>query len=90
MFTCNYFIEVSISEESLKSIWSYPPDAANDASAGVMRRAGMHEEGLLRAEARDHHGHVRDTRMFGLTLDDYPGWSAAHGVVDLRYLPVTE
>ena len=63
-------------------------DAANDASAGVMRRAGMSEEGLLRAETRDHHGNVRDTRMFGLILDDYPGWTATHGVADLRYLPI--
>jgi RimJ/RimL family protein N-acetyltransferase len=63
-------------------------DAGNDASASVMRRAGMNEEGLLRAETRDHHGRVRDTRMFGLTLDDYPAWSAAHGVPDLGYLPV--
>lgn len=63
-------------------------DAANDASAGVMRRAGMREEGLLRAETRDHHGNVRDTRVFGLILGDFLGWKAAHGVADLGYLPV--
>jgi RimJ/RimL family protein N-acetyltransferase len=65
-------------------------DAGNDASAGVMRRAGLREEGVLRAEQRDHHGRVRDTRMFGLTFEDYPGWSSVYGVPDLRYLPVTE
>lgn len=61
--------------------------AGNDASAGVMRRAGLREEGALRAEVRDHHGRVRDTRMFGLTIDDYPGWQATHGLPDLGYLP---
>jgi RimJ/RimL family protein N-acetyltransferase len=65
-------------------------DAGNDASAGVMRRAGLREEGVLRAETRDHHGRMRDTRMFGLTIDDYRDWCAAHGVADLRYLPVSE
>jgi RimJ/RimL family protein N-acetyltransferase len=48
-----------------------------------MRRAGMREEGLLRAETRDHHGAVRDTLVFGLTLDDFPAWSGNHGVSDL-------
>ena len=48
----------------------------------------MKEEGLLRAETRDHHGNVRDTRMFGLTLDDFPAWTATHGMADLGYLPV--
>lgn len=65
-------------------------DAANDASAGVMRRAGLREEGVLRAEARDHHGNLRDTRIFGLTIEDFPDWSVRHGVTDLRYLPVNE
>jgi RimJ/RimL family protein N-acetyltransferase len=63
-------------------------DAGNDASAGVMRRAGLREEGVMRAEARDHHGNVRDTRLFGLTIGDLPGWADRHGVSDLRYLPV--
>jgi RimJ/RimL family protein N-acetyltransferase len=65
-------------------------DAGNEASAGVMRRAGLREEGLLRAEQRDHHGQVRDTRLFGLSFDDYPGWQATHGMPDLGYLPVPE
>jgi RimJ/RimL family protein N-acetyltransferase len=82
-------IHYAFDQMQVNRIWG-TCDAGNDASAGVMRRAGMREEGLLRAEARDHHGRVRDTRMFALTLDDYSGWSTAHGVVDLRYLPVTE
>ena len=61
-------------------------DAGNASSAAVMRRAGMREEGLLRAETRDHHGELRDTRIFALTIDDYPGWSAAYGVADRVYL----
>jgi len=63
-------------------------DAANEPSAGAMRRAGLREEGVLRAESRDHHGQVRDTRIFGLAFDDYPDWSKSHGVPDLGYLPV--
>ena len=65
-------------------------DAANDSSAGVMRRAGMLQEGLLRADTRDHHGAVRDTMVFGLTLADYPAWSAKYGVANLRYLAGVE
>jgi hypothetical protein len=26
------------------------------------------------------------TRIFALTIDDYPGWSAAYGVADRVYL----
>ena len=48
----------------------------------------MRAGGVLRAETRDHHGNVRDTRMFGLTLDDFPAWTANHGMADLRYLPL--
>jgi RimJ/RimL family protein N-acetyltransferase len=51
-------------------------DAANAASAGVLRRAGLLDEGCRRAQARDHHGHVRDTLQFGLTLSDFAEWSA--------------
>ena len=65
-------------------------DADNEASAGVMRRAGLREEGVLRAETRDHHGRVRDTRVFALSIEDYPGWTASAGVSDFRYLPATE
>jgi RimJ/RimL family protein N-acetyltransferase len=61
-------------------------DAGNASSEAVMRRAGMRDEGLLRAETRDHHGQLRDTRVFALTIDDYPGWSAAHGIADRVYL----
>lgn len=61
-------------------------DAGNAGSADVLRRAGVPEEGRLRAETRDHHGRLRDTRMFGLTLADYPEWRARHGVPTLTYL----
>jgi RimJ/RimL family protein N-acetyltransferase len=61
-------------------------DADNAASANVLRRAGVPEEGRMRADTRDHHGHLRDTCIFGLCLDDYPAWRAQHGVASLRYL----
>jgi ribosomal-protein-serine acetyltransferase len=62
-------------------------DADNAQSANVLRRAGLPEEGRMRAENRDHHRRLRDTLMFGLALDDYPGWAAQHRVATLRYLP---
>jgi RimJ/RimL family protein N-acetyltransferase len=61
-------------------------DGDNDGSANVLRRAGVPEEGRLRAETRDHHGRLRDTLMFGLAARDYPSWCARHGVAGLRYL----
>ena len=61
-------------------------DADNAGSANVLRRAGVPEEGRLRAETRDHHGRLRDTLMFGLAVDAYPAWRAQHGVATLRYL----
>ncbi|MGB2817413.1 MAG: GNAT family N-acetyltransferase [Burkholderiaceae bacterium] len=61
-------------------------DADNAASAGVLRRAGVPEEGRMRAENRDHHGQLRDTLIFGIALDDYPVWRERHGVATLRYL----
>lgn len=82
-------IHYAFDQMRVNRIWG-SCDAGNEASAGVMRRAGMREEGLLRAEARDHHGHVRDTRVFGLTIEDYAAWTAAHGIADLRYLAVPE
>jgi len=61
-------------------------DAGNAGSANVLRRAGVPEEGRLRAEMRDHHGRPRDTLMFGLCFDDYPAWREQHGVPTLTYL----
>ena len=61
-------------------------DADNAGSANVLRRAGVPEEGRMRAETRDHHGRLRDTLMFGLALDHYPAWRERHGVATLRYL----
>ena len=78
-------IHYAFDQMQMNRVWGMC-DAANAASAGVMRRAGMREEGLLRAETRDHHGRVRDTRVFGLTFDDYPDWNSTHGVTDLGYL----
>jgi len=52
----------------------------------LLRRAGLPEEGRLRAETRDHHGRLRDTLMFGLGSRDYPAWREGHGVGSLRYL----
>jgi ribosomal-protein-serine acetyltransferase len=82
-------VHYAFDQMQLNRIWG-ACDADNDASAGVMRRAGLCEEGVLRAETRDHHGRVRNTRMFGLTIEDYSGWTTRHGVPDLRYLPMTE
>ena len=61
-------------------------DADNAASANVLRRAGLPEEGRMRAETRDHHGQLRDTLMVGLCVADYVAWRALHGVATLRYL----
>lgn len=61
-------------------------DADNAGSSDVLRRAGVPEEGRLRAETRDHHGRLRDTLMFGLCLADYPAWRVDHGVSGLAYL----
>jgi RimJ/RimL family protein N-acetyltransferase len=61
-------------------------DADNAGSCSVLRRAGVPEEGRMRAETRDHHGRLRDTLMFGLALDDYPRWRERHAVSTLRYL----
>jgi len=52
-------------------------DADNAGSANVMRRAGLREEGISRCDQRDHHGKVRDTLRFGLTIFEYSDWSAA-------------
>jgi RimJ/RimL family protein N-acetyltransferase len=80
-------VHYAFDQMQVNRIWG-ACDAGNDASAGVMRRAGLREEGVLRAETRDHRGRVRDTRLFGLTIDDYPGWQTNHGLPDLGYLPV--
>lgn len=61
-------------------------DADNAASANVLRRAGVPEEGRMRAETRDHHRRLRDTLMFGLAIHDYPAWVERHGVPAMRYL----
>ena len=61
-------------------------DADNDHSANVLRRAGVPEEGRLRAETRDHHGRLRDTLIFGLATGEYSSWSERHQVVSRRYI----
>jgi RimJ/RimL family protein N-acetyltransferase len=60
-------------------------DADNATSANVLHRAGVPEEGRLRAETRDHHGRLRDTLVFGLAADAYPDWRARHGIAAPRY-----
>ena len=52
-------------------------DADNSASANVLRRAGLREEGISRCDQRDHNGKVRGTLRFGLTILEYSDWSAA-------------
>ncbi|MGH6624921.1 MAG: GNAT family N-acetyltransferase [Burkholderiaceae bacterium] len=49
-------------------------DPENDGSASVMRRAGLREEGRLRAHERNHHGQLRDTLVFGLAVFDFDAW----------------
>jgi RimJ/RimL family protein N-acetyltransferase len=61
-------------------------DADNAGSSNVLRRAGMPEEGRMRAETRDHHGRLRDTVMFGLAVAGYPQWRERHGIATLHYL----
>lgn len=53
-------------------------DAGNEASASVMRRAGLREEARLRQDTRDHHGKLRDSLQFALAWDEYPEWRSAH------------
>jgi RimJ/RimL family protein N-acetyltransferase len=52
-------------------------DADNAASAAVLRRAGLQLEGRSHLDQRDHHGRLRDTLHFALTIADYSRWSAA-------------
>lgn len=80
-------VHYAFEQMQMNRVWG-TCDASNDASAGVMRRAGLREEGRLRAETRDHHGNVRDTLLFALAIDDFPNWTTTHGVADLGYLPV--
>jgi RimJ/RimL family protein N-acetyltransferase len=61
-------------------------DADNAGSANVLRRAGVPEEGRMRAETRDHHGRLRDSLIFGLASADYAAWRTTHGVPALNYL----
>lgn len=60
-------------------------DANNRSSANVLRRAGLIEEGTMRAERRDHHQRLRDTSIFGLTLNDFTDWTEKHGVHNIKY-----
>jgi ribosomal-protein-serine acetyltransferase len=69
----------------LNRIWS-SCDANNIASANVLRRAGLIEEGTMRAETRDHREHLRDTMIFGLIIDDFPQWLGRHAIAGTKYL----
>ena len=55
-------------------------DADNQASAGVMRRAGMLPEATMRQDCRDHHDKLRTSLRFSLAWDDYPEWRATHAL----------
>ncbi len=69
----------------LNRVWS-SCDAHNSASANVLRRAGLIEEGTMRAETRDHLEHLRDTMIFGLIIDDFPQWLGQHAIAGIKYL----
>ena len=83
--TVRLLVHYAFDHMALNRLWA-TCDAVNAASAKVLRRAGLLEEGRLRAETRDHHGRLRDSLMFGLCAEDYPAWRENHGVATLRYL----
>jgi RimJ/RimL family protein N-acetyltransferase len=83
--TVRLLVHYAFDHMAMNRVWA-TCDADNAASANVMRRAGLPEEGRMRAETRDHHGRLRDTLMFGLGARDYPAWCASHGVASLNYL----
>lgn len=47
-------------------------DAANERSAGAIRRLGAQPEGVLRNHRRRHDGTLGDTAYFSVTVDDWP------------------
>lgn len=69
----------------LNRVWS-SCDAGNTASLHVLRRAGLVEEGTLRAETRDHREQLRDTAIFGLALSGFAEWLDRHAVAGIRYI----
>ncbi len=69
----------------LNRVWS-SCDANNNASTNVLRRAGLTEEGTMRTETRDHHGHLRDTLIFGLAIDAFARWLDRHAVSNIKYI----
>jgi hypothetical protein len=62
-------------------------DAQNAASAAVLLRGGLRDEGLRRASERNHHGALRDTRLFGITLGDFGAWAQADPDHRQSFLP---
>jgi ribosomal-protein-serine acetyltransferase len=42
-------------------------DTNNERSWRLMQRIGMQREAMMRKEARDHHGNLRDTYLYSLT-----------------------
>jgi RimJ/RimL family protein N-acetyltransferase len=83
--TARLMVQYAFDHMAVNRVWA-TCDADNAASSNVLRRAGVPEEGRLHAETRDHHGRLRDTLMFGLTIAHYPAWRAQHGVPTLTYL----
>jgi len=82
--TVKLLVHYAFDHMAVNRVWA-TCDAGNAGSADVLRRAGVPEEGRMRAETRDHHGRPRDTLMFGLCLADYAAWRAQHGVPTLTY-----
>ena len=38
------------------------------------------------SETRDHHGRVRDTSVYGLTLEGFSHWRNVHKVLNIKSL----
>ncbi len=83
--TVRLLVHYAFDHMAVNRVWA-TCDADHAGSADVLRRAGVPEEGRMRAETRDHHGTLRDTLIFGLCRDEYPAWQARHGVPTRRYL----
>ncbi len=58
-------------------------DPQNVASAAVPRRLGFTEEAILRQRATDAQGYWRDTQLWTLLREDYPGTPAAGAKIEV-------
>ncbi len=48
-------------------------DVQNEASLRVAKKAGMREEGVLRAHCKNHHGELRDTVLMAILREEFVG-----------------